>query len=428
MEPSVSRRTLLGTSLLAPALVGCTGPAAPAAAPSDGEEAAATFDPRDWESVRAQFPLKTELLHFAAFQLAAHPRPVRKAIDQHRAGLDADTTGYLDHDVDLEEKARAAAAGYLGSTAKPDDVALTDSTTMGMGLLCAGLRLDRGQDVLTTEHDFFGTYDALGKLAARTGAAVRRVRLYDNPTNANAGDIVTRLQQALRPRTRLVVLTWVHSSTGVRLPISRISAMLAERNAGRPPADRTLLVVDGVHGFGAVDHEVTELGCDFFTSGIHKWLFGPRGTGLLWGKAWDAVAPVLPSFSTPEGPGRLATPGGYHSFEHRWAVPEAITFHQSIGRTRIARRTSDQATQLKAGLAEIPAITVVTPTDPELSAGLVMCSHTDLAPFEAVRKLRAEHNIVASVTPYDDPYLRFAPSIVTTPEQVDAVLTAVAAL
>ncbi|WP_152362705.1 aminotransferase class V-fold PLP-dependent enzyme [Microlunatus speluncae] len=429
MEPSVSRRTLLGTSLLTPALVGCTGPVAPdpAGAPSDAESAAA-FDPQDWDSVRAQFPLQADLLHFAAFQLAAHPRPVRTAIDRHRAGLDADTTGYLDNDVDLEEAARAAAADYLGSSAKPDDVALTDSTTMGMGLLCAGLRLGRGHDVLTSEHDFFGTYDALGKLASRTGASVRRVRLYDEPATANAGDIVTRLRDALRPRTRLVVLTWVHSSTGVRLPISRISAMLAERNAGRAPAERTLLLVDGIHGFGAVDQDVTDLGCDFFTSGIHKWMFGPRGTGLLWGRAWDAAAPVLPSFSMPEGPGRLATPGGYHSFEHRWAVPEAFTFHRAIGRARIARRITEQATQLKAGLAEIPAVTVITPADPELSAGLVMCSHDRLAPFEAVRRLRAEHRIVASITPYDDPYLRLAPSIVTTPEEVDTVLTAMAAL
>lgn len=419
---------MLGSALLTPALVGCTDQAAPPAAAPAKAEPAAAFDPRDWESVRAQFSLTAELAHFGAFQLASHPKPVRDAIARHRAGLDADTAGYLDKDVDYEEKARAAAAAYLGSTAKPEDVALTDSTTMGMGLLCAGMRLGRGQDVLTSEHDFFGTFDALGKLSARTGAPVRRVRLYDDPAKANTGDIVTRLQRALRPRTRLVVLTWVHSSTGVRLPIARIAAMLAERNASRAPADRTLLAVDGVHGFGAVDQDVTDLGCDFFTSGIHKWLFGPRGTGLLWGKAWDAVAPVFPSFSMPEGPGRLATPGGYHSFEHRWAVPEAFAFHRAIGRQEIARRTSEQATRLKEGLAEIPTVTVVTPADPELSAGLVMCSHANLAPFQAVQKLRAEHRIVASITPYDNPYLRFGPSIVTTPEQVEKVLKAVAAL
>jgi selenocysteine lyase/cysteine desulfurase len=220
----------------------------------------------------------------------------------------------------------------------------------------------------------------------------------------------------------------VHSSTGVRLPVKAIADMLATVNASRAADDRALLFVDGVHGFGAVDADVNDLGCDFLTTGTHKWLFGPRGTGLLWGKAWHAVAPLIPSFSVPDGPGRLATPGGYHSFEHRWAVTEAFEFQKAIGRDRIAARITEQATRLKDGLAGIGTVTLVTPKDPELSAGLVMCSLGSLSPHEAVQRLRDEHKIVASVTPYDNPYLRFGLSIVTTPEQVDQVVKAVAAL
>jgi selenocysteine lyase/cysteine desulfurase len=240
--------------------------------------------------------------------------------------------------------------------------------------------------------------------------------------------VVTRLKSAIGPRTRLVVVTWVHSSTGVRLPVAEIAAMLRQVNASRAAADRALLFVDGVHGFGAVDANVAELGCDFFTTGTHKWLYGPRGTGLLWGRAWDAVAPVIPSFSRPDGPGRLATPGGYHSFENRWALAEAFGFHTAIGRSRIAARITEQATRLKEGLAGIGSVTVVTPKDPAMSAGLVMCSIDSMAPQQAVDALRRDHAIVASVTPYNDPYLRFGPGIVTTAEQVDQVVKAVAAL
>jgi selenocysteine lyase/cysteine desulfurase len=413
----VRRRTVLGAGLAyGVTLAGCST----ADTPTPG------LDPADWDSVRAQFALDPGLAHFASFLLASHPAPVREAIDRHRAGLDLDPAGYVHRDLELEEAARTAAAAYLGG--RPDDVALTDSTTMGMGLLCAGLRLAPGQDVLTTEHDFFGTHDALTKLTVRTGAPVRKARLYDDPATANAGDVVTRLKSAIGPRTRLVVVTWVHSSTGVRLPVAEIAAMLRQVNASRAPADRALLFVDGVHGFGAVDANVAELGCDFFTTGTHKWLYGPRGTGLLWGRAWDAVAPVIPSFSRPDGPGRLATPGGYHSFENRWALAEAFGFHTAIGRSRIAARITEQATRLKEGLAGIGSVTVVTPKDPAMSAGLVMCSIDSMAPQQAVEALRRDHAVVASVTPYNDPYLRFGPGIVTTPEQVDQVVKAVAAL
>jgi selenocysteine lyase/cysteine desulfurase len=419
----VGRRAVLGAGLatgVGSVLAGCTGDTAPAPA------ARPPFDPKDWESVRAQFPLDPDLAHFAAFVLAAHPAPVRAAIERHRAGLDADTEHSLAEATEREERARAAAAGYLG--VPPGEVGLTDSTTMGMGLLCGGIVLEPGQDVVTTEHDFFGTHEALRLLSARTGAPVRRVRLYDDPAAAGEGDIVARLRAGIGERTRVVVVTWVHSGTGVRLPIPAIAAMLAEVNAARAPAERALLWVDGVHGFAAVDTTAPQLGCDFLTAGTHKWLFGPRGTGLLWGRAWDAVAPVFASFSGGTGPGQRATPGGYHSFEHRWALPEAFEFHQAIGRDRIAARIQEQATRLKEGLAAIPSVTLITPKDPALSAGLVMCAVDGVSPQQAVARLRADHRVVASVTPYAQQYVRFGPSIVTTPEQVDQVVRAVATL
>ncbi|WP_143230325.1 aminotransferase class V-fold PLP-dependent enzyme [Actinosynnema sp. ALI-1.44] len=418
---SIDRRgLLLGGS--AAALAACAG-----SAPTTRSQAEATdateFDPFDWASVRAQFPLDTNLVHLAAFVLAAHPKPVRAAIDRHRQELDADTEGYLQETWMLEENVRAAAASYLG--AEPGQIALTDSTTMGTGLLYSGLRLVPGQDIVTTTHDFHATVEGLRLLVARTGAPMRRVALYDNPRAATETEILARVRAAIGPRTRVVALTWVHSGTGVRLPIPAVAELIAELNNGRAPADRALLCVDGVHGFGVVDAGVVDLGCDFLTTGTHKWLFGPRGTGLLWGRAWDALAPLIPTFSGTETPGAVHTPGGYHSFEHRWAVREAFDFHRRIGRARIAKRVTEQATQLKAGLRGIPTVTLITPDDPNLSAGIVCCEVDGMDAFTATRRLREQHRIVASVTPYEQQYLRFGPSMVTTPEQIDRTIEAV---
>src|SRR5207302_10618622 len=109
----------------------------------------------------------------------------------------------------------------------------------------------------------------------------------------------------------------------------RIADALAELNRGRDEADRALLCVDGVHGFGVEDAAAAELGCDFFVAGCHKWLFGPRGTGLVWGapRAWPHASPTIPTFSDPRVAGGLNTPGGFHSFEHRWALAEAFQLH-----------------------------------------------------------------------------------------------------
>jgi isopenicillin-N epimerase len=156
-----------------------------------------------------------------------------------------------------------------------------------------------------------------------------------------------------------VAVTWVHSSTGVKLPIRRMADALADINRKRADADRVLLCVDGVHAFGVEQESMAELGCDFLVAGCHKWLFGPRGTGIVWGKekAWSGHAGIIPSFEwaaleawmhgkTPDGlpPGPRTSPGGFHSYEHRWALAEAFRFHRKIGKARVTARIHELGT------------------------------------------------------------------------------------
>lgn len=413
--PLSTRRALIGAGLAGGAalVVGCDDDTDPDGAP--GPTAAATgFDPADWASVRAQFPLDGGLAQFAAFVLSPHPAPVQAAIDRHREQLGADTERALLEGYALEDAVREAASAYAGGAA--GQYALTDSTTMGLGIIYGGLALTPRDEVLSTTHDFFSTEDALRLLTLRTGARVRRVSLYDEPATATVDEMVDRLVAGLTPRTRVVAITWVHSSTGVRTPVREIADALP---------DGVLLCVDGVHGFAAVDVDLPDLGCDFLSAGTHKWLFGPRGTGLVWGANWGPLTEIIPSFS-PQSPAGRMTPGGYHCFEHRWALADAFGFQQQVGRSAVVERTVAQATQLKEGLAGT-GVTVITPADPAVSAGIVCVDVPGVPPPNAVLTLR-EQGIVASATPYATSYLRLGPSIVTTPDEVDAAVEAVGGL
>ena len=369
---------------------------------------------------------------------------MREAIERHRRGLDAGTELYLTEAQGYEEDARAAAADYLGTT--PEQVALTDSTTMGIGLAYARMRLEPGDEVLTTEHDFYATHVSLDLREQRDGVVVKRVRLYplDAPETASADAIVSAIAEGITPKTRAVAITWVHSSSGVKLPLAEIAEVVADANDGRGPSEQILLCVDGVHGFGIEDASPVDLGVHVFASGCHKWLFGPRGTGLVWAAsdAWERLAPTIPTFDgaayagwlfggTPEvAPGALNSPGGFHSFEHRWALKEAFAVHAEElgGRAKVAATTHALATRLKEGLAEIDGVTVKTPMDENLSAGLVAVELARFQARDAVDQLLAEHKVVTSVTPYATEYLRFGPSVANTEADVDAAIAAVAAL
>jgi len=118
------------------------------------------------------------------------------------------------------------------------------------------------------------------------------------------------------------------------------------------------------------------------------------------------------------------TPGGFHSFEHRWALGEAFTFHQAIGKARIATRIHALNQQLKEGLAEMGHVMLHTPRSIALSAGIVCFEVQGVRPEGVVARLH-EQGIIASVTPYATRYARLAPSLLTSPEEVNQTLRAI---
>jgi selenocysteine lyase/cysteine desulfurase len=361
--------------------------------------------------------------------------PARQAQrTRYRAGLDQDPHGYLtENEVDNEIAVRAAAAEYLDVAT--GEVALTDSTTMGLGLLYGGLRPRADQEVLTTEHDFYSTHEALRLRSARTGSTVNQLRLYDSPADASVDEIVGRLLGAVTPRTRAV------ASPGFTPALVR-----SRRSRPSPTGCATLTQIARPRTAAAVRRrrpQARRRGCDGCRSGLRlprgrhsQMAVRSPGTGIVWGRAeaWEAVDVAIAPFEpvsyiawvegtapTGQEPGLAATPGGYHSFDHRWALAEAFRFHLDIGKAAIAERTHEQATMLKEGLTDERSVTVVSPMSPELSAGIV-CVSVD-APQETLGRL-SEAGISAGMTPYAEPYVRFGPSIVTSPEEVDAIIEA----
>jgi isopenicillin-N epimerase len=400
-----------------------------------------------WSQVKRQFELAPDWLHFSGFFITAHPRPVREAIEGFRRAIDRNPYVFVEKGVfgsgaeNLYRQVQVEAAEYLGGTAK--DVAITCNTTTGLALIYHGLPLQRGQEVLTTTHDHFVHHTAIRLACERSGASWRKVPLFSEPATASTEEILKSLRAAIRPETRVLGLTWVHSQSGIRLPVRKISQLVAEVNAARAPRDHLLFVLDGVHGFGAVDEAVSEMGVDYFAAGTHKWIFAPRGTGLVWARPgrWEGMRPLIPSFldletfqawaedraeRSPDGAARM-TPGGFQAFEHHWAMVAAFRMHRAMGRARLARRLEELNGQLKVGLSKIPGVVLHTPRSPELSAAICCFELAGQTPAETVRRLIAR-KVAASTSPYVRPLARLSASLFNTPAEVDQAVAAVRAV
>ena len=233
--------------------------------------------------MRREFELAPDYVHLALFFLASHPTPVRQAIEQYRKKIDANPFIAVDSAIfepgneNIPLQVCRAIASYIGGD--PQDIALTQNTTTGLALLYHGLPLREGDEILTTTHDHYVHHESIRLATGRCGATWRKIPLFDSYDSISPDEIAQRVRKAIGPKTRAVGVTWVHSSSGVRLPIARIAESIADANRGREENDRVLLIVDGVHGLGVEDPKITALGCDAFAAGTHKWMFGPAAQG-----------------------------------------------------------------------------------------------------------------------------------------------------
>lgn len=400
------------------------------------------FSKNDWEAVRSAFLLDPDYIHIGASQfLSSHPVQVRAAIERHRDAFDRNPVRYLmQNELDMEKQIRTRIARYMGMKDERH-IAITDSATMGLGTLYTGLNLSEDLEILTTEHNHYSHQESAKRAAERTGSRLREVPLYGSIETVRTEEILERILEQISDQTVILGVSWVHSDTGLKLPISRLAKAIVEINKRRGHGKKLLLIVDGVHGFGIETETFPELGCGFFITSCHKWLYGPRGTGFIAGTddAWQTVFPVIPDYQAtmdrivkgelrPEHmDGRQMSPGGFHALEHRWALPAAFDFAEDIGREAIRDRVYELNRLCKEGLASLSHVRLITPMDEPLSAGITSFEIKGMPAKDAVKRL-AEQGVIATESPYRKSYVRFTPGIINTPEDVRKALDAVVRL
>ncbi|WDM60983.1 aminotransferase class V-fold PLP-dependent enzyme [Pseudomonas sp. NEEL19] len=383
--------------------------------------------PEKWRNLRELFPLDPQIAHFANFLVTAHPRPVQEAIDRHRADLDRNPAALMDwesqYEWQREDEVREWAARYL--EVGPRQIALTGSTTEGLAMIYGGLKVGAGQEVLITEHEHYCAQKALEFRNQRQGTAVRQIRLFDDPWTVSTDQVLSTLDKAIKPNTRVLGMTWVHSGSGVKLPVGEIGELVRRHNRERSEAERILYVVDGVHGFGVENARFADFNCDYFIAGTHKWMFGPRGTGIICAAStgMQHLVPSVATFSRDEDFATIMTPGGYHAFEHRWATSEAFKLHLQLGKAEVQQRIHQLNSLLKQRLLEHRQIQLVTPRSEQFSAGFTFLRIKD-RDADAVAAHLTTNKVMCDAVDRDvGPVIRLAPSLLNDEQQIDRVMS-----
>ena len=308
----------------------------------------------------------------------------------------------------LAEKTRTVAASFLGCDL--NEVVLTCSTTTGMNAVAQGLRLKPGDRILTTNHEHGGGLLCWRYLEKYYGVAIDTITLA--PEEHDTETILARIRSGIRHETRLITVSHVFSSTGLRMPIADISAIAHSKGV--------LCIVDGAQAAGAVRVNVKELGCDAYATSGHKWLMGPKGTGLLY-IAKDAQSVIRP-MQFEESYNTYSDGNGVVNLAAILGLASAIEYLQSVGMAKVEEHNLDLRNRLYERLANCKQLKLVSPVPSSAASPMlagILPKNIDKKAF--VQMLLNKHRL--SIRPTHDQFgfngIRFSMHIFNTAEDVD---------
>jgi selenocysteine lyase/cysteine desulfurase len=373
-----------------------------------------------WRMVRDGFSFREEKVPLNAANLCPSPRSVAERVSELTADVDRDCSfNNRAKFVELLETSRRKVATMVGVS--PDEIALVRNTSEANNTVNNGLMLQAGDEIVLWEQNHPTNNVAWDVRAKRYGLAIRRVSTPKAPRSAQ--DLVDPFVAAFTPRTKVLAITHVSNVSGVRLPAREL---VQEAHA------RGIYVhLDGAQSWGALDLDLREIGCDSYSGSAHKWFMGPKEAGILYVKQ-ENIARIWPNIVAP-GWGDDADPDvkGARKFESLGqrddaclaAVGTAVDFHQEIGKARVEARIIELAAALKGGVVEA-GFSLVTPVDPELSAGVCILDIPTEKRHNLVSRFYDEHGLAVAGTGG----LRICPHVYNTQEHVQRAVLGVKAI
>lgn len=316
-----------------------------------------------WRTVRRQFPFDSDILYLNNGTIGICPHLVLQAQIDVLTHQETDPWSPMARAYPSAEDARNKVAALIN--ASPSEVAFTRNSTESLNIIALGLTLDPADEILTTTHEHYGGWSCWLNRHDQFGNPVRKLDLHDPPEDED--QIVRMFEEAIRPETKVFSLCHVTCTTVWRLPVKKICQLARERGI--------ISVIDGAQSLGMVKVDVQDMGCDFFASSPHKWLFTPKGTGLLYIRD-EMQDRMRLGYYTYRGRGARLTARRFENSASQTQAPwigfgVAVDFHNAIGTEAIEARGATMAEYLKTRLARIPGVAVLTPMSRRLSASMV---------------------------------------------------------
>lgn len=359
------------------------------------------------ERIRRQLLIPSGKTYLNTGSLGPSPKPVLDAVMEAMWTLEKDPVSENWGKLGLQmEEVRKKVADFIH--ADTSEVLLTRNTTEGLSLVCQVLPLKPGDEILTTTLEHGGGEVGLEYLTKAKGAVLRKVELPLPPKNA--GEIVSAIERALTPATKVVMLSHVNTITGVLMPLSDISRITSSRGI--------FLLVDGAQAPGLTPVDVNAMGADAYASSGHKWLLGPKETGFLY--VSKKFQPAVPPVFTMYGFNAYTQASGTRNVALMIGLGKAIDWHTQLGITTVADYTLSLRNYCLQGLSKVQGLRIISPEEPSISTGIVSFELLSQKNTNVYERLK-ERNIIVKVLPQHNA-IRISCHIFVSQEDIDLFL------
>ena len=371
----------------------------------------AAMDEDYWSHIQQTFSVTRGIVNLNNGGVSPSPRIVTEAFVRY-TWQQEDATAYTMWQI-LEpqsETVRTGLAEVFGCS--PDEIAITRNASESLEILLMGLDFRSGDEILTTTQDYPRMLTTLRQRELREGLKLKLIKVPIAPANVN--DIAAAYEKAVTPRTRLILVSHQINLTGQINPVKRICEMARSRGIET--------IVDGAHSFAQFDFKQSDLGCDYFGTSLHKWLYAPKGTGMLYVKK-DKIPKVwalMASEDKNKSDIRKFEEIGTHSAAMRLAIGEAILFHNAIGGKRKEERLRYLSRYWMNRLKGVPRIGFNTSFDAKQSCAIANFKIDGINPVALGGHLMTKHKIFTTPIVHEEfTGIRITPNVYTTLWELD---------
>lgn len=376
----------------------------------------------DSANLRDLFYLRRDIIFLNHGSFGATPRPVFEDYQRWQLELEKQPVEFLGRRFEsLMRQAREPLAEYIHCD--PDDVVYTQNATTGLNTVARSLALKPGDEILATDLEY-GALDRTWKfLCQKTGATYKQQHITLPVTTRE--NFVEEFWSGVTPQTRVVFMSHITSGSALILPIQEIIQRARERGI--------ITIIDGAHAVGQIPLDMQALGVDFYSSNIHKWLMGAKGSAFLYARRalQPLVEPLVVSWGWHKeipGPSRFIDEQewlGTRDIAAYLSVPAAIKFMDDYHWDDVRATCHDLASYARGAISELTDLPPLSPDSQEWYAQMVTLPLTPCDPDVLKQRLYDEYHIEVPIGGNKErQYVRASIQGYNTKQDADALVAA----